>query len=115
MKTILIGLLAIASSAWYLDLASTTFPPGSASLWIARQEALYLSGLLSIALMSLSMLLSIRPVWLEKPLGGLDRIYRLHKWSGILAISFGAAHWLIKQSSGMVRSFIGTEGRLPKI
>lgn len=115
MKTILIGLLALVTTAWYLALAATTYPPHSALLWIVRQEGLYLTGLLSVALMSLSMVLSTRPVWLEKPLGGLDRIYRLHKWSGILAISFGAGHWLIKQSSGMIRSLVGTEGRLPKI
>lgn len=115
MKTILAGLVAIVISAWCLDIASTTFSASSAPLWIARQEALYLSGLLSITLMSLSMLLSIRPVWLEKPLGGMDRIYRLHKWSGILAISFGAAHWLIKQSGGIIKSLIGSEGRLPKL
>lgn len=115
MKTILFGLMALVSAAWYLDLATTTFPPNSALLWIVRQEALYLTGLLSIALMSLSMLLSIRPVWLEKPLGGLDRIYRLHKWSGILAISFGAGHWLIEQAGGLIKSFIGTDGRIPKI
>ena len=115
MKTILFGLLAIVSSAWYLDLASTTFAANSAFLWIARQEGLYLTGLLSIAFMSLSMLLSTRPVWLEKPLGGLDRIYRLHKWSGILAVGFGASHWLLKQSGGLIKSMIGVEGRLPKI
>ncbi len=115
MKTFLFGLLAISSSAWYLALSSTVFPEQSALLWIARQQGLYLSGLLSIALMSLSMLLATRPVWLEKPLGGMDRIYRLHKWSGILAISFGASHWLLKQSSGVIKTLIGLEGRLPKI
>ena len=115
MKAILAALLAIFSAAWFLDLNSTTFPPDSATLWIARQEGLYLTGLLSIALMSLSMLLSVRPAWLEKPLGGLDRVYRLHKWAGILAIGFGAAHWLTKQSGGLIRGLIGSEGRLPKI
>ena len=115
MKTLLAGVLTIFSAAWFLDLNSTIFPPNSATLWIIRQEGLYLTGLLSIALMSLSMLLSVRPAWLEKPLGGLDCVYRLHKWAGILAISFGAAHWLIKQSSGLIRGLIGTEGRLPKI
>jgi len=115
MKTILAGLLAIVSSAWCLDIVSKTFPATSATLWIIRQEGLYLTGLLSIALMSLSTLLSIRPVWLETPLGGMDRVYRLHKWSGILAIGFGAAHWLIKQSGGMIKLLIGTEGRLPKL
>ena len=74
-----------------------------------------LTGLLSITLMSLSMLLATRPPWLEKPLHGLYRIYRLHKWSGILAIAFGAAHWLVKLSSGLIKTLIGRDGRLPKI
>ncbi|MFZ4537656.1 ferredoxin reductase family protein [Propionivibrio sp.] len=115
MKTILFPLLAIIAAAWGLDLAATTFPPNSHILWIVRQEGMYLTGLLSIALMSLSMLLATRPAWLEKPLGGLDRIYRLHKWSGILAISFGASHWLLQLSSDILKPLIGVEGRLPKI
>lgn len=114
-KTVLLSLLSIITAAWLMALMATTYPADSASLWIARQQGLYLTGLLSIALMSLSMLLSARPVWLEKPLGGLDRIYRLHKWSGILAVSFGAVHWLLNQSGGPVRSLIGSEGRLPRI
>ena len=115
MKTVLIGLLALITAAWALSFTTLEIPANSAPLWIARQQGLYLTGLLSIALMSLSMLLSTRPAWLEKPLGGLDRIYRLHKWSGILAVSFGAAHWLLNQAGGTIRSLIGNEGRLPKI
>lgn len=114
MKIVLSSLLALVTVAWGLALSAAEFPASSSWLWIARQEALYLTGLLSIALMSLSMLLATRPVWLEKPLGGLDRIYRLHKWSGILAVSLGASHWLIKQSSGPLKSAIGSAGRLPK-
>lgn len=115
MKTIFFTFLAIVTSAWYLALSTTAFPPDSALLWIIRQEGMYLTGLLSIALMSLTMLLSARPLWLEKPLGGLDRIYRLHKWSGILAIGFGASHWLLKLSSDLIKPLIGSAGRLPKI
>ena len=114
MKTLLFTLLALLTGAWGLTLATTSYPPDSATLWIVRQEALNLTGLLSIALMSLSMLLATRPRWLEVPLGGLDRIYRLHKWSGILALSLGATHWLAKQSSDLVKSLIGSAGRLPK-
>ena len=33
--------------------------------------------------MALIMLLALRPAWLERPLGGMDRVYRLHKWAGI--------------------------------
>ncbi len=115
MKTILFTFLAIVTCAWYLALSATAFPPDSALPWIVRQEGMYLTGLLSIALMSLSMLLSARPLWLEKPLGGLDRIYRLHKWSGILAIGFGAGHWLLELSSDIIKPLIGSSGRLPKI
>jgi len=110
-----LSLLAAICAAWALAVANTTYPADSATLWIVRQEAMNLSGLLSIALMSLSMLLAARPAWLEKPLHGLDRIYRLHKWSGILAIAFGAGHWLFKQSSGPLKTLIGSDGRLPKI
>lgn len=115
MKTVLSGLVAAVTALWLLALSITNFPEPSALLWIAHQQGLYLTGLLSIALMSLAMLLATRPVWLEMPLGGMDRVYRLHKWSGILAVAFAAGHWLIKQSSGMIRALIGSEGRLPKI
>lgn len=115
MKTVLLSLLAAICATWALAVAHTTYPADSATLWIVRQEAMNLTGLLSIALMSLSMLLATRPAWLEKPLNGLDRIYRLHKWSGILAISFAAAHWLAKLSSGPIKALIGRDGRLPKI
>ena len=115
MKTILFSLLTAICAAWALAVATTTYPADSALLWIVRQEAMNLTGLLSIALMSLSMLLATRPTWLETPLHGLDRIYRLHKWSGILAVGFGATHWLLKLSSGLIKTLIGREGRLPKV
>ena len=88
-----LGLLTLAvlvASTWLLDVLATVFPEQSAFLWIARQQGLNLSGLLSIVFMSLTMFLAVRPAWLEKTLSGLDRIYRLHKWSGILAVTFHA-------------------------
>jgi len=80
-----------------------------------RQESLYLSGLLSIALMSLAMLLAARPAWLEGPLGGLDRMYRTHKWAGILAVGFASLHWLIEMSDDILKTLFGREGRVPKL
>jgi predicted ferric reductase len=96
MKTMLASLSALVAVVWGWDVLNTSFPANAHPLWIARQEALYLSGLLSIALMSLAMLLATRPTWLESSLGGMDRVYRTHKWAGILAISFAALHWLIE-------------------
>ena len=94
---------------------SSTPPTGRrTSAVAARQEALYLSGLLSIAMMSLTMLLATRPAWLEAPLGGMDRVYRTHKWAGILAVSFAAMHWLIEMSDDILKATIGRAGRVPK-
>ena len=82
--------------------------------WILRQQGLYLSGLLSIALVSLAMLLATRSPWLEAPLGGMDPVYRSHKWAGILACAFAALHWLIEMSSDLLKAVIGRQGRAPK-
>lgn len=114
MKTLIACLLALVTFVWGWNVFHTVAPAGVHPLWLARQEGLYLSGLLSIALMSLSMLLATRPVWLEAPLGGMDRIYRTHKWAGILAVAFAATHWLIEWSSDILKATIGRESRYPK-
>ncbi len=114
MKTILTGVLALVALAWGWGLDSAPAPAGAHPLWVARQEAMYLSGLLSIAMMSLTMFLATRPAWLEVPLGGMDRIYRTHKWAGILAVSFAALHWLAEMSDDVIKAMIGRAGRLPK-
>lgn len=64
--------------------------------------------------MSLTMFLATRPAWLEVPLGGMDQVYRTHKWAGILAGWFAALHWLSEMSDDILKSVIGRTGRLPK-
>ena len=111
MKRLLAGLLALVTLAWGWDFAA-----GSSAVtgtpWLVRQEALYLTGLWSAALMSLAMVLATRPIWLERPLGGMDKIYRTHKWAGILAIGFAATHWLVEMSDDIIKSVWGRAGRL---
>ena len=115
MKVLLGSLLAIVSLAWGWDLLAAGGSSGGSLPWVVRQEALYLSGLLSISLMSLTMFLSTRPAWLEGPLGGMDRIYRTHKWAGILAVGFAVLHWLIEEIVGdILKATISREGRIPK-
>lgn len=114
MKTLLAGLISLVALAWGWDVMVAGGASGGSAPWRARQEMLYLSGLLSIALMSLAMLLASRPAWLEGPLGGLDRIYRTHKWAGILAVIFAALHWLVEMSDDVLKAVFGREGRLPK-
>jgi hypothetical protein len=79
MKTILALIITVVSLAWGWDVLVVGTPAGAQPWWVVRQEALYLSGLLSIAMLSVAMLLATRPTWLEGPLGGMDRIYRTHK------------------------------------
>ena len=97
--------------AWSDQMTSTA----TASLpWKIYDNSFYLSGLLSIALMSVTMMLATRPGWLEAPLNGLDQIYRLHKWTGILAVVFAVFHWLIEMGDDLVKSIFGRAGRLPE-
>lgn len=115
MKILLGSLLAIVAVAWGMDVLATGGSSGGTLPWVIRQEVLYLSGLLSIALMSLAMFLSTRPSWLETPLGGMDRVYRTHKWAGILAVSFAVVHWLVEEVVGdILKAMVGREGRIPK-
>lgn len=114
MKILLTSLVALVSLAWAWDVLTGGGYVGGSLPWIARQEGLYLSGQLAIALMSLTMLLAARPAWLEGPLGGLDRMYRSHKWAGILAVGFASLHWLIEMSDDILKAWVGREGRIPK-
>ena len=58
---------------------------------------LQLTGAISILAMSACLILAVRPKILETPLGGLDKMYRLHKWFGIIALSGSILHWATKQ------------------
>lgn len=114
MTSILASLIALVSLAWGWGIFVAGSVAGGSVPWAFRQEGLYLTGLLSIALMSFAMLLAARPAWLEGPVGGMDRMYRTHKWAGILAVGFAAAHWLIEMSGDVIKALVGREGRLPK-
>ncbi|MGB4359062.1 MAG: ferric reductase-like transmembrane domain-containing protein, partial [Rhodoferax sp.] len=114
MKTLLAIPIALLALAWGWDIAQAPVDSQVHALWLARQQLLHLSGLLSVAMMSLAMLLATRPVWLEAPLGGMDRIYRSHKWAGILAVGFAALHWLVEMSDDILKALIGRQGRMPE-
>jgi predicted ferric reductase len=107
MKTILASFLAILALAWGQELLSPGHTDAGALAWAIYLEGLFLSGLFSISLMSLAMILATRPAWLERPLGGMDRIYRLHKWSGIGAVLFAAVHWLLEMSDDLFEALSG--------
>lgn len=109
----LFGVIAILGLAWGWDVLQA---PASRAhmMWLAREELLFLSGVLAIGLMSVAMYLSTRPAWLETPLGGMDRVYRTHKWAGIVGGCLAIAHWLIEMSDDLIKALIGRAGRPPK-
>jgi predicted ferric reductase len=110
MNIYLTGFIALLVLAWVSALGVSSL--GADSLpWAIYTQAFYLSGLLAIGLMSLAMVLATRPVWLERPLGGMDRIYRLHKWSAILAVVFAAMHWLLEEADDLIESVFGRHGQ----
>ena len=79
--------------------------------WQLRQHAIYLSGLWSIGLMSLIMLLALRLPLFDRLMGGMDQVYRLHKWTGMAAALSAMVHWGAKESSGLIKSLWGRAGR----
>ncbi|WP_273432593.1 ferric reductase-like transmembrane domain-containing protein [Chitinibacter tainanensis] len=112
MKKPLFALLALSIVSWLGSIWLN--PPPQIDVWWLRSEGMNLTGILSFELMGLIMLLAVRPVWLEKPLGGLDQMYRLHKWAGILAISLGLLHYLLKLSGGLLHQFFTRPPRGPR-
>lgn len=74
---ILIVAALLAPLYWYVGLIAG--PNGSAMF------SQYI-GSVSIIAMAISMMLSTRIMGLEPVFGGLDRIYVIHKWLGILAV-----------------------------
>lgn len=60
-----------------------------------RKALTALTGALALGWMGYCMLLALRPAWLERFLGGLDKLYRVHKWAGITSVLLVVTHWLL--------------------
>ncbi|MBK1887871.1 MULTISPECIES: ferredoxin reductase family protein [Marinobacter] len=85
------------------------------SFWtpgLSYEQFLTLSGYLAINFMSITMVLATRPAWLESPLGGLDSMYKLHKWTGILAVVFAVTHWLTEMADDGLEALFGSDRSL---
>lgn len=93
MKRIKVSLIAILVLLTALWLAADTLLPEPLTYFSFRSVFVQFSGVLSIGLMGIAMLLALRPTWLERHLDGLDKMYRLHKWLGIGALVAAVLHW----------------------
>lgn len=90
------GLLLLPSVLW-LAIEPQVF--GADSYFALRGFLVQYSGIIAMAAMSVAMILALRPRWPEKWLGGLDKMYRLHKWLGITALVAAIIHWLWAQGT----------------
>lgn len=112
MKKIMYAVAVVVLATWGLTIMGHSSPM---DVWWWRKQLIYVSGLGSFVLMSLIMLLAVRPPWLEQRLQGLDKMYRLHKWAGIWAIGLGISHYLLKLSKGLLREFVELGAKEPRI
>jgi predicted ferric reductase len=85
------SLLALLTILW-AAAEPRVFTP--ANFFAFREAMLQYSGILATGCMGIAMVLALRPRWLESRLGGLDKIYRLHKWLGIASLVLAVVHWL---------------------
>jgi predicted ferric reductase len=88
------GGLAVLAGLWLIADPLALRPAGFFPL---RGSMVQLSGVLAMGCMSVAMILALRPRWPERWLGGLDKMYRLHKWLGIGGLVLGVVHWLWAQ------------------
>lgn len=94
IKIALWGSLALLTGLWLLTDASVWQAAGFFPL---RDPMVQLTGVLAMGCMSIAMVLALRPRWPEQWLGGLDKMYRLHKWLGIGGLVLSVTHWLWSQ------------------
>lgn len=83
--------LAVLTALWIVA-EPRAFAPDN--FFAFRSVMMQYTGILAIGCMSLAMMLALRPRWPEPWFGGLDKIYRLHKWLGIGALVIAVSHWL---------------------
>ncbi len=84
------GFLLVLSGIWLL---ADTLIPEPFTYFSFRSVFVQYTGVIATCVMSVAMILAIRSRWIEKLLGGLDKMYRLHKWLGITALVFATVHW----------------------
>ena len=115
MKRPLILLALIPLGFWGI-FALPEVLAANPTFWEWRKALIILTGTLALWWMSAGIALAARPAWLEKHLGGLDKLYRLHKYigigSGILVFSHWMMEWLPKKMAKL--GWVPSRPRGPK-
>lgn len=90
MKFSFLMILVVPTILWLL---ADTLYPEPFTYFAFRKVFIQYSGVLAIILMSIVMILALRPKFIEPYFDGIDKIYKLHKWLGISAFLLGVLHW----------------------
>lgn len=93
MRAIRLTLWGFLGGLTLLWLLADTLLPEPFTYFSFRHVFVQYSGVIAMGAMSLAMVLAIRPAWAERPLNGLDKMYRLHRWLGITALVVAILHW----------------------
>lgn len=93
MKKIKLYFLLILFVPTILWFATNTFFVEPLTYFSFRKVFVQYSGVLAISLMSVIMVLALRPKIIEPYLDGMDKVYKLHKYLGIAAFIIGLTHW----------------------
>ncbi|NVJ92259.1 MAG: ferric reductase-like transmembrane domain-containing protein [Methylocystaceae bacterium] len=94
IKYIYVFLIVVISALW---LTTDPFFNQTYSFFALRAAMVNYTGLIGITVMSVAMIIAIRPAQIETWVGGLDKSYRLHKWLGITGLVVSIAHYLWAQ------------------
>lgn len=94
LSLLVIGLWAAMQPVEILSLSASFVP--------TRAALNSLTGALALSWMGLCMVLALRPAWLESRIGGLDKLYRVHKYAGIGTVLLVVAHWLVYLSPNIL-------------
>ncbi len=94
MKTVrnIIWAMIATMSAFWFAMEPQLFASSDVFEW--RSAMIQYSGILSLMLMSITMVLAMRLPMVENWLKGMDKAYRVHKWLGIGGVAMGVTHWL---------------------
>ncbi|HDM8245946.1 TPA: ferric reductase-like transmembrane domain-containing protein, partial [Vibrio campbellii] len=94
MKTVrnIIWVMVVAMSILWFAMEPQIFSSTNVFEW--RSAMIQYSGILSLMLMSITMVLAMRLTVVENWLHGMDKAYRVHKWLGIGGVALGVTHWL---------------------
>ena len=93
MNNIKIALWALLAGLTLLWALADSFLPSPLTYFSLRSVMVQYTGIIAMAAMSVAIILAVRPRRVEPLLGGLDKMYRLHKWLGITAMMLASVHW----------------------